>query len=56
MFYFNAPGKAKAHPIEELMKELFSPEDHGNKASTLLLEEITAVMAEAWTKELIDPN
>ena len=53
-FYFNAPGKAKAQPTKELMRELISPEDQDNKACTPVLEEISAVMARTWIAELVD--
>ena len=42
--------------MKELLKELFSPEDQDNKASTPVLEEISAAMAQTWIAELVDPT
>ena len=56
MCYFNAPGKDKAHPMKELVKELFTPEDQDNKNTTPILEELAVVMAEAWIAKMVDPH
>ena len=56
MYYFNAPGKDKAHPMNKLVKELFTPEDQNNKNTTPILEELVVVMAEAWIAKMVDPH
>ena len=56
MCYFNTPGKDKAHPMKELVKELFTPEDQDNKNTIPILEELAVVMAEAWIAKMVDPH
>ena len=56
MFYFNSPGQDKAHPMKELMKELFTPEDQDNKNTTPRLEELAVIMAKAWIGKMVDPG
>ena len=56
MYYFNAPGQDKAHPMKELMKELFAPEDQDNKNTTPILEELAVIAIKAWHAKMVDPN
>jgi hypothetical protein len=39
-----------------MRRELFHPTDKDNKDSTPLLENLTAIAAQAWIDELLDPK
>ena len=56
MYYFNAPGQEKAPPMNELMKELFAPEDQNNKNTTPILEELAVIIAKEWITKMADPH
>ena len=55
-FYFNAPGKKKAHLTKELTNELFLPECQDTKSCTPFLEELAAVIAQTWSNKLTHRN
>jgi hypothetical protein len=46
----------KAVPLYEVRKELFDPDDDDNIACTEFLEEISAIAAETWIAELLNPK
>lgn len=43
-------------PLMAVRKEVFDPDDEDNIECTGFLEEIAAVAAKAWIKELLDPK
>ena len=47
---------AMAVPLKEMRRELFHPVDKDNKDSTPLFENLTAIAAQAWIDELLDPK
>ena len=45
MGYLNDTAKEKAFPLNELLKELFTPVDQDNKDTTTILENLAVVAA-----------